>query len=122
MKSKRRRTKTQIAAAPLRRVRSAHEKVEIINYAKQHGLRRAAKKYHVKSPKNIGEWEEQEDELKKLAHMKGGHQKTLHPGKRSRYHETEGILRRWLIRRRNRQILVTKKMMTATRASNSDGW
>ena len=42
--------------------------MEIINYAKQHGLRCAAKKDQVLSPKNIGEWEEQEEELK-LAHM-----------------------------------------------------
>ena len=33
------------------------------------------------------------------------------PGKHSRYHETEGILRRWLICRQNCQNLVTKKMM-----------
>ena len=65
----------------------------------------------VPSPKNIGEWEEQEEELKKLAHMKGGHWKTLHAGKSSRYHQTEGTLRRWLLHRRKRQILVTKKMM-----------
>ena len=65
VKTTRRRTRAEVAAAPLRRFRSAHEKVEIINYARQHGLRRAADKYHVKSPKNIGEWEEQEEALKK---------------------------------------------------------
>ena len=74
-------------------------------------LRRAAKKYHVKSPKIIGEWEDQEEALKKMAHMKGGHRKTLHPGKPSQYHQVEGALRQWLLRRRGRQILVTKKMM-----------
>ena len=72
VKSTRRCTKAEVAAAPLRCFRSAHEKVEIINYARQHGLRRAAKKYHVKSPKNIGEWEDQEEALKKMAHMMGG--------------------------------------------------
>ena len=36
-------------------------------------FRLAPKKYHVKSPKNIAEWEEQGEELKKMAHMKGGH-------------------------------------------------
>ena len=43
--------------------------------------------------------------------MKGGHRKTLHPGKPSQYHQFEGALRQWLRRRRGRQILVTKKMM-----------
>ena len=43
VKSNRHRTKAEVAAAPLRRFRSASEKVEIINYARQHGLRRAAK-------------------------------------------------------------------------------
>ena len=47
--------------------------MEIINYAWQHGLRRAAKKYHVKSSKNIGEWEDQDEALKKMAHMKLEH-------------------------------------------------
>ena len=67
VKSTRRRTKAEVAAAPLRRFRSAHKKVEIINYATQHGLRRATKKYRIKSPKNIGEWEDQEEALKKMA-------------------------------------------------------
>ena len=43
--------------------------------------------------------------------MKGGHWKTLHAGKPSPYHQTEGTLRRWLLHRRKRQILVTTKMM-----------
>ena len=111
VKSRRRRTKAEVAAAPIRRYRSVREKLEIVNYAKQHRLRRAATKYHVPSPKNIGEWEEREEGLKKLAHMNGGHRQTLHAGKPSQYHETEGTLRRWLLHRRKRQILVTKKMM-----------
>ena len=46
-----------------------------------------------------------------MAHMKGGHRRTLHSEKHSRYHQTEGTLRQWLIRRRKHQILVAKKMM-----------
>ena len=101
----------EVVVAPIHCYRSASEKVEIINCAKQHGLRCAAKNYHMLSPKNIGEWEEREEEFKTLAHMKGGHRKALHVGKLSQYHQIQGTLRRWLIRRRKRQILVIKKMM-----------
>ena len=67
MKSTRRRTKAEVIAAPLRRFRSGSEKVEIINYARRHGLRHAAKS--VKSPKDIGELVGQKEGLKKVAHM-----------------------------------------------------
>ena len=78
-----RRTKVDVAAACLHGYQSADKKLEIINYTKQHGLRHAAEKYHVKLPKNIREWEEREEDLNNMAHMKGGHRKTLHVGKRS---------------------------------------
>ena len=78
VKSTRRRTKAEVVAATLGCFRSASEKMEIINYARQHGLHRTAKNYRVKSSKNVGKWEDQEEALKKMAHMKGGHQKLLH--------------------------------------------
>ena len=41
----------------------------------------------------------------------GDRHKTFHPGKRSQYHETEGRLRRWIIRKRNKRIPLTKHMV-----------
>jgi len=52
-----------------------------------------------------------EEDLKKLAHRSGGHSKILHPGKQSQYHAVEGVLRKWLLQRRNRRALVTKRML-----------
>ena len=41
----------------------------------------------------------------------GDRNKTFHPGKRSQYHETEGRLQRWIIRKRNKRIPLTKRMV-----------
>ena len=100
-------------AKPLKKARDARFKLRVVRYSKEYGVRRAADKYGVSAGSISGKrgWESREENLKKMVHRSGGHRKTLHPGKRSQYHQVEGVLRRWLFQRRKRRVLVTKRML-----------
>ena len=81
-----RRTRAEIAAKPKRQHRSTREKLRIVQYSKAYGVRKAANKFKVAASSICGTrgWEQREEELKRDAHRRGGHRKTLHAGKQSR--------------------------------------
>ena len=86
--SKRRRTRAEVAAEPIRVHRDARFKLRVVDYSKQYGVNVATAKFKV-SPGSISGrqgWESQEAALRKKAHHSGGggHRKTLHPRKQSR--------------------------------------
>ena len=64
-----------------------------------------------KLPGSIIHWAKPKAALEKKAHTRGGHAKTMHPGKKSQSHATERKLRRRLLHRRRLHIAVKKKMM-----------
>ncbi len=41
----------------------------------------------------------------------GGKKRTLAKGKKSQYHEVEGALKNWIVAKRNKRILLTKRMV-----------
>ena len=84
--SKRRRTRAEVAAKPIRVHRDARFKLRVVEYSKQYGVNVAAAKFKVSPGSIAGQdgWEAQEAALRKKAHQSGGHRKTLHPGKQSR--------------------------------------
>ena len=111
--NKRRQPKEDILANPKRHHPSAAEKLRVLQYADEYGVRPAQRKFPKisKSAGSILGWEKQKDALQKKAHAHGGHVKTLHPGKKSQFHATEGKFRRRLLQRYRHHIAVTKKMM-----------
>ena len=84
--SKRRRTRAEVAAEPIRVHRDTRFKLRVVEYSNQYGVNVAAAKFKVSPGSIAGQdgWEAQEAALRKKAHQSGGHRKTLHPGKQSR--------------------------------------
>ena len=111
--SKRRRSKEEVLSEPKRQHPSTSEKLRILAYADEYGVRNAARKFRkqIKSHGSITDWSKKRDALMKKAHADGGHSQTLHGGKKSKYHKTEGRLRRKLLGRRRHHVAVTKRMM-----------
>ena len=111
--NKRRRSREDILANPKRHHSEAAEKLRVLQYADEYGVRCAKRKFShiIKSASSISGWAKNKAQLEKKAHACGGHVQTLHPGKKSQFHATEGKLRRRLLQRRRHHIAVTKKMM-----------
>ena len=76
----------------------ASAKLRIVTYADER-VRAAATKFRIKSHSSILEVAKKQPELGKKAHQDGGRSETLHPGKRLKYHKTEGTLLRKLVGR-----------------------
>ena len=86
--------------------------VRVMEYAEELGPTEAARHYKVKGGHGVViHWLENKKDIVAAANKHGKRKATLHPGKRSRYHTLEGRLRRWLIRRRRRYHVVTKRML-----------
>ena len=76
--NKRRQPKEDILANPKRHHPSAAEKLRVLQYAAEYGVRPAQRKFPKisKSAGSILGWGKQKDALQKKAHARGGHVKT----------------------------------------------
>ena len=109
---KRKRSRAESDRAPKRVHYDVRRKLRCLAYSDKHGPREAARIYKVGSHGSVCKWDDKRKALEKLAKKKGT-AKSLHPGKQSRYHELEGELRAWIVKRRARRICVTKRMVIA---------
>ena len=78
-----RHTRADIAANPKRKHKPTRDKLRTIKHSKSYGVRKAASKYKVAASSISGThgWEQKQEELKRDAHRRGGHRKTLYAGK-----------------------------------------
>ena len=109
-KKYRKRSKLERLAHPKTTHRDAATKLKYLDYADRVGDRQAAKDLKLSCAKLLRGWRDNRAHLEKQAKGKGSRKKTLHPGKRTRYHDTELSLREWIVRRRDKRVVVTKRM------------
>eukprot|EP00667_Euglena_gracilis_P014979 EG_transcript_15555 len=108
-----RRTRAERLADPRRTFRSAAEKVIIMDAALTMGVRPAAAKFRVAEPSMVSKWLANEKRIRALAKKHGERRCTFHGGKKSAYHDVEGDLRKWVLEKRQKRVLVTKRMVIA---------
>ena len=84
---------------------SASEKLKVLQYAKYHGQRAAARNFSI-DHSMISRWEKQEDKLKSAK----GKNRRIGAGRKAQYPEAETSLKMWLIEFRKDGIAVTSKM------------
>ena len=82
-----------------------------MTYADEYGPAVAADHFKVASHSSVSRWQDNRAAIEKQAAKTGRRKCTLHPGRRSQYHDLEGRLQRWLLRRRQRRFAVTKRML-----------
>ena len=85
---------------------SASEKLQILQYAKNHGQRAAAQNFTI-DHSMISRWEKQEETLKSAK----GKNRRVGAGRKAKYPEAEASLKIWLIEFRKNGIAVTPKMV-----------
>ncbi|CAI2163975.1 15028_t:CDS:2, partial [Funneliformis geosporum] len=85
---------------------SASEKLEILQYAKDHGQRAAARNFTI-DHSMISRWEKQEEKLRSAK----GKNRRVGAGRKAQYPEAEVSLKTWLIEFRKDGIAVTPKMV-----------
>ena len=99
--------------------RSAREKLEIVQYARQTSLRQAAVRFGIKSAGTISRWKNQENQLKQAA-AKGN--MTVHYGKSTKYPEMDEIVVQWILDKRSRDVQVSTNDMIAKCCSLERGF
>ena len=82
-----------------------------MTYADEYGPAVAAEHFKVASHSSVSRWQDNRTAIEKQAAKTGWRKCTLHPGRRSQYHYLEGLLRRWLLCRRQRRFAVTRRML-----------
>ena len=76
----------------------------------------------VKNPSSISNWLKKEPEIRAKAMTKEAKKKTAHTGKQSKYHFTEGVLQKWIVGKRNKRIVITKRMLLAKLCTTKCLW
>ena len=97
-------------AKPRKIVRTAAQKLAYLDYAEIHNDSVAARDLGISSPKSLRDWRAIRPQLEKLA-SKSSRRKTRHKGKQTRYKNVEVRLRVWITDRRDRKIVVTRRMV-----------
>ena len=108
---RRRRSAEEVLARPKRVHRSARDKVDIMTYADEYEPGVAADHFKVASQSSVSRWQDNRTAIEKQEAKASRRKCTLHPGRRSQYHDLEGRLPHWLLRRRQRRFAVTKGML-----------
>eukprot|EP01022_Parablepharisma_sp_SALTPOND_P023585 TRINITY_DN50229_c0_g1_i6.p1 TRINITY_DN50229_c0_g1~~TRINITY_DN50229_c0_g1_i6.p1 ORF type:complete len:388 (+),score=27.35 TRINITY_DN50229_c0_g1_i6:542-1705(+) len=88
--------------------RTVQQKLEILEYRRQHGKKKAARMYDC-TPSNIRDWEKNEKLLRECSGKKK--RRSLHKGKKTKYPEIEPELYAWIISKRSKGKQVTTALL-----------